>query len=36
MRLSGKYTETRTLSEDEKQGIIDILNGYYALKDGIE
>jgi outer membrane murein-binding lipoprotein Lpp len=36
MRLSGKYTETRTLSEDEKQGIIDILNGYYALKDGIQ
>ena len=33
MRLTGKYEETRNLSQDEKDGITDILNGYYALKN---
>ena len=33
MRLSGKYTKMRTLTENERKGIIDILNGYDALKD---
>lgn len=33
MRLSGKYTKTRTLTENERKGIIDIINGYDALKD---
>ena len=31
MRLSGKYTETRNLTSDERQGIIDVLNGYDYL-----
>jgi hypothetical protein len=35
MRLSGKYTETRTLTWNERQGIIDVLNGYDALKNEI-
>lgn len=33
MRLSGKYTETRTLSYSEKKAIRDVLNGYDALKN---
>jgi hypothetical protein len=33
MRLSGKYSETRILSDDERQGILDVLNGYDALKE---
>ncbi len=36
MRLSGKYTRTRNLTWSERQGIIDVLNGYDALKQGIE
>jgi hypothetical protein len=32
MRLSGKYTETRNLTWEERQGIRDVLNGYDALK----
>jgi hypothetical protein len=35
MRLSGKYTETRNLSTKEIQGIVDVLNGYDALKDSL-
>lgn len=35
MRLSGKYTKTRNLTWNERQGIIDVLNGYDALKQGI-
>lgn len=31
MRLSGKYSETRTLSYNERQGILAVLNGYEAL-----
>ncbi len=33
MRLSGKYTKTRTLTYNERRGILDILNGYDALDD---
>lgn len=33
MRLSGKYSKTRNLSQNEKKGILAILNGYMALKD---
>jgi len=36
MRLSGKYTKTRNLTWNERQGIKDVLNGYKALKDGIK
>lgn len=32
MRLSGKYTETRKLTNNERQGIIDVLNGYDVLE----
>ena len=31
MRLSGKYTKTRNLTNDERKGIIDVLNGYDVL-----
>ncbi len=31
MRLSGKYTKTRNLTPAERQGIIDVLNGYDYL-----
>ena len=33
MRLSGKYTKTRTLSSNERRGILDVLNGYDALNE---
>ena len=33
MRLSGKYTKTRTLSSNERKGILDVLNGYDDLKE---
>lgn len=33
MRLSGKYTETRTLTYNERRAILDVLNGYDALKE---
>jgi hypothetical protein len=33
MRLTGKYTETRTLTYNEKRGILDVLKGYDALKE---
>lgn len=36
MRLSGKYTKTRTLTWNERQGILDVLNGYDALNQGIK
>jgi len=36
MRLSGKYTKTRTLTWKERQGIIDVLNGYDALNEGVK
>ncbi|UXP31739.1 hypothetical protein N6H18_15425 [Reichenbachiella agarivorans] len=36
MRLSGKYTKTRNLTWNERQGIKDVLNGYKALKEGIK
>ncbi|MBW2602685.1 MAG: hypothetical protein JRE28_00005 [Deltaproteobacteria bacterium] len=36
MRLSGKYTRTRNLTWNERQGIIDVLNGYDLLKQGID
>jgi hypothetical protein len=32
MRLSGKYTKTRTLTYNERKGILDVLNGYDALE----
>lgn len=32
MRLSGKYTKTRNLSAQERQGILDILAGYEFLR----
>jgi len=35
MRLSGKYTKTRSLSSNEKKGILAVLNGYDALERGI-
>jgi len=31
-RLSGKYTKTRELTDDEMRGIRDVLNGYDALE----
>ena len=36
MRLSGKYTKTRTLTWNERQGILDVLNGYDALNQGFK
>ena len=33
MRLSGKYTRTRNLSSNERKGILDVLNGFDALKE---
>ena len=36
MRLTGKYTKTRTLTHTERQGILDVLNGYDALENGIK
>jgi hypothetical protein len=36
MRFSGKYTKTRTLTHNEKIGILDILNGYDVLESGIK
>ena len=33
MRLTGKYTKTRTLTYNERQGILDVLNGYDALNN---
>ncbi len=36
MRLSGKYTKTRNLTWNERQGILDVLNGYDALNQGIK
>ena len=36
MRFSGKYTKTRTLSYNERRGILDVLNGYDVLETGIE
>ncbi len=36
MRLSGKYTKTRTLTYNERKGILDVLNGYDALEKGIK
>jgi hypothetical protein len=32
MRLSGKYTKTRNLTSNERKAILDVLNGYDALK----
>lgn len=34
MRLSGKYTHTRTLSYNEKKGLQDVLLAYDVLKNG--
>ena len=34
MRFSGKYTKTRTLTYNERKGIIDVLNGYDVLNTG--
>lgn len=31
MRLSGKYSKTRTLTQSERQGILDVLEGYNIL-----
>ena len=36
MRLTGKYTKTRNLTYNERQGILDVLNGYDALEKGIK
>ena len=36
MRLSGKYTRTRNLTWNERQGMMDVLNGYDVLKQGIK
>ena len=36
MRLSGNYTKTRNLTLNERQGILDVLNGYNVLKEGIK
>jgi len=36
MRLSGKYTKTRKLKWRERQGIIDVLNGYDALNEYVK
>lgn len=35
MRLSGKYTKTRNLTPQERQGIIDVINGYEYFKENI-
>lgn len=35
MRFSGKYTKTRKLTRNERQGILDVLKGYDALKEGL-
>lgn len=35
MRLTGKYTKTRTLTRNERRGIFDVLKGYDALRQGI-
>lgn len=32
IRFSGKYSETRLLTKNERQGILDIINGYEYLK----
>ena len=34
MRFSGKYTKTRTLTYNERKGILDVLNGYDVLNTG--
>lgn len=34
MRLSGKYTETRTLTENERKALQDVLLAYDVLKNG--
>lgn len=36
MRLSGKYSKTRNLTNNERQGILDVLNGLDALENRIE
>ncbi|WP_286760715.1 hypothetical protein [Salegentibacter sp. UBA1130] len=36
MRLTGKYTKTRTLTYNERRGILDVLNGYDAIEQGIK
>jgi len=36
MRFTGKYTKTRTLTYNERRGILDVLKGYDALKQGLE
>jgi hypothetical protein len=36
MRLSGKYSKTRTLPASERQGILDVLNGYDAILSGMK
>jgi len=36
MRLTGKYTKTRNLTYNERQGILYVLNGYDALDQGIK
>lgn len=33
MRLVGKYSKTRNLSQNEKKGILDVLDGYEVLKN---
>lgn len=33
MRFTGKYTKTRDLSKNERQGILDVLDGYEVLKN---
>mgnify|MGYP006077516103 FL=1 len=33
MRFTGKYTKTRTLTYNERRGILDILNGYEILEN---
>ena len=36
VRFKGKYTRTRTLSRQERQGILDVLIGYSVLKEELE
>lgn len=36
MRLKGKYERTRKLTDNERKGILDILNGYDALKSNLK
>jgi hypothetical protein len=36
MRLTGKYTKTRTLTYNERRGILDVLKGYDALEKGLK